>query len=319
MIASFLTLLILFFILDLESYEALKLIKFYSRDQGNLRAVFPLKEHYALLDAYFLGDTSHVSKSLKEAHRVLGLTHLFSPGGFHFHACFGLVYLFIKNKKLKWLFYVYQIVLIGLQLYLLQIKGLFPLKRVIPFQILSLSFKKPKIAFTIIFILDLFWGNFLQSPLSYFLSLGFWGIILFEKNFLRKTILVFILQVLCCYYFHKPFYILSLLGFILTPLISFTLPFILILYLMQFSWMLFFIEMKLELTIHFLAKVVMIIPPTTISYSFLLLIFIISFARYLSSGLLFFMLVFYAQSLNKDSFNPKIVNILKNKYISKRQ
>ncbi len=319
MVASLLTLLIFILILDLESFEALNLFKFYPKNQGNLRAIIPLKEHYALLDAYFLGDTSQVSKTLKEAHRILGLTHLFSPGGFHFHACFGLVYLLIKNQKFKKLAYLYQIFLIGIQIYLLNIKGLFPLKRVIPFQILSISLKKPKTIFMIIFIFDLFVGNFLNSPISYLLSLGFWGVILFEKGFFRKTILLLMLQILCCYYFHKPFYFLSILGFILTPLISFALPLILLFYLLQLKPILLIIELNLEKFILLFSKLAMTLPPITISYSLLMLLLFFNVSRYLSSSLLFLTLIFYSPSLNTKAVQTKNLNMIKNKYVKRCQ
>ena len=183
-----------------------------------------------LLLSYVAGDYKRVPKDIKEAHKILGLNHLFTPSGVHLSAIFLLFF-----PLLFWLKRTHRPshLTLGTLLYLLPFfilpSSFSAAKRISLLRLLSLwkTLCPWDFPFFYIFLggffLDFLLGGFRNSPGSFVYSFLFLGI-LFSADQIPKLFLPFALlggQIMVSFFQQTPLTPLGfLLGFSLTTLFT---------------------------------------------------------------------------------------------------
>jgi competence protein ComEC len=148
---------------------------------------------------------------MKANYKVLGLNHIFTPSGFHLSAVIFPFMKFLKTNFLQMIF----ILSIGSGLFFLP--GLGALKRMV------LIKSNQKIlgmhaGFISALILDMWWGSFQNSPLSFTYSFLFIGIIYSGLRGLGLIVWFFIAQMMIAYFQGND---ISILLLIFSPLLNF--------------------------------------------------------------------------------------------------
>ena len=153
-----------------------------SLHKQKLKKSFKKKKMAYLLIAYNTGNKKRVGNKIKKAHKRLHLLHLFTPSGIHLSALYLFILpLFYWLKKRNRLFY--EFIWMGVAILPFWPTGLYSIKRMAMFRILwhvnqKISKKfSPIHIFFATFLLDLLFGNFKNSPLSFIYSFLFLGII----------------------------------------------------------------------------------------------------------------------------------------------
>tara|TARA_R110002072_G_scaffold534_2_gene3479 strand:- start:15411 stop:16415 length:1005 start_codon:yes stop_codon:yes gene_type:complete len=173
-----------------------------------------------LLNSYITGDKSLLSRDLRKAHEVLGISHWLTPSGIHLAILFFLVGIFLKNRKIKF----YLSILICLLLFFFD--SFSSIERMAWFYLFQCKLKNVRKSFYLSSVICLLNGNFYSSPISYFLSYTFLSIFIFSKhysysNFFRLYFLQMIVQLTFKGHFNP---IGSAFNFLLTPLSAFIFP-----------------------------------------------------------------------------------------------
>lgn len=132
------------------------------------------KEAKAFYKATQIG-TKRGLKKVKNHMKNFGIIHLLTPSGIHL----GAITFVLKSILPRPIYYFFFVLF---TIYLHSLDGFYSLKRICYFFIIKLFTKSNKISFIATFIIDLVLGGFINSPMSYGLSLLFWGIILFSKK-----------------------------------------------------------------------------------------------------------------------------------------
>jgi len=243
-----------------QKFSVNKTPPFVQEKREELKSKFKNPAHVELLLSYVAGDYRRIPKDVKEAHKILGLNHLFTPSGIHLSALFILFFPLMfwlkkKNRKGHFLFgtliYMAPFFLLptfyaAKRISLLRLLGLW--KTISPWEIPFFFL------FIAAFIIDFFLGGYSASPGSWVYSFLFLGI-LFSCEKIPKLFIPLALlagQILVSYFQQTPLtFIGFFLGFILTALFT---PFFPI-YFAYFWlspiippwWGEFFIEIYLEL------------------------------------------------------------------------
>lgn len=168
------------------------------------------------------GDKTSLHSKNKIALKEFGLIHLLTPSGIHLSSILGIFLIFLPRK-----FHI-GIFLFALILVLNQ-PGLFSLKRVLYFQIISFFLKgshKNQISFVLTFLLDALLGGYNLSPLSYAYSFLFWGVIIFTNGgFAAIALNLFLAQLIAIYFTSSSINFFSIIiNPIITTLYSFLFP-----------------------------------------------------------------------------------------------
>ena len=165
------------------------------------------KDHLALWHSMLTGNTRPLSKPYKEKYQNLGLSHVFTPSGFHLSALMTPLR-FILPKR--WTPYVF--VLIAVLVF--QLPGQDPLKRMSLVKV-SQAFIGTKSSFYLAMLACVFIGHLETSPLSFIFSFFFLGIIFSELKGFSLIIWFFIGQFLITFLFGGE---ISFLNIFLSPL-----------------------------------------------------------------------------------------------------
>lgn len=203
--------------------------QFVQEKREELKNKFTDKAHVELLLSYVAGEYRHVPKEIKDAHKTLGLNHLFTPSGIHLSALFILFFPFLfwlkkRNRKLHLLY--------GSVLYLAPfalLPSFYAAKRISLLRLLTLwktllPWKIPFFAlFLSAFLLDILLGGYFASPGSWVYSFLFLGI-LFSCDKFPGILVPFALwggQILVSYFQQTPLTLIGFfLGFILTAIFT---------------------------------------------------------------------------------------------------
>jgi hypothetical protein len=168
------------------------------------------QELLELWESVLTGRTAPVAKWMRNQYKELGLSHLFTPSGFHLSAVLMPVMKIVQPKK--WQLII--ILILGVFIYFLP--GQVALKRMI-----LIKFKQKllgqKIGFLLAILLDILLGSFQHSALSFSYSFLFLGIIYFRQ---KNLILWFFFAQLLIAYFNGNY--ISPLILILSPIINFS-------------------------------------------------------------------------------------------------
>lgn len=163
----------------------------------------------ALAKAMATGNKSCVRSEHKKLVRSFGLMHLLTPSGLHLSSALIVFYFLPKTKA-----FICFIMFFGSFF----TTGLFSLQRMLLFQVLNSKIRNIKTSFFLTMIGSIILGNFQASPVSFSLSLLFWGAIVFHKGSKRELILsLYICQCLVAIAFAQD---LNPLSLIINPIIS---------------------------------------------------------------------------------------------------
>ncbi len=166
-----------------QTYEKTNLPSFIQDKREQIQKEFKDPKKVELLLSYVAGDYKKISKEIKDAHKILGLNHLFTPSGIHLSALFLLLFplLFWLRKKNRILHFLF-----GTALYLspfFLLPTFYAAKRISLLRIFSLwkEFIPYHFSFFWIFLLafgvDFLLGGYAASPGSFIYSFLFIGIL----------------------------------------------------------------------------------------------------------------------------------------------
>ncbi len=169
-----------FFLMSLIKMEELKQFNPYFKgqktfklqrfDQAKKTASPKDLELLELWESMLTGRSAPVSRWIKDQYKSLGLNHLFTPSGFHLSA---VMMPFMKLMKSKvWQFWV--LLLVGMGIFTMEGQG--ALKRMVLIK-LNQNLLGQKTGFVVALLMDMLFGSFADSPLSFCYSFLFLGII----------------------------------------------------------------------------------------------------------------------------------------------
>lgn len=252
------------------------------------------EELLELWESMLTGRSAPLSKWMKEKYRLLGLNHLFTPSGFHLSAVLNPLTLLFKSSKSR------LILLSVVGLFLLWIPGQFALKRMVLIkggqQLLDL-----KKGFIIALLLDVLFGSFQHSPLSFSYSFLFLGIIYSGAKGAALIIWFFLAQMILAYFQGNH---ISPLLLILSPLLNLgfglVMPLLFLLAIPLYSWQLsvglLFLK-GLQLLVDTSVWLISLFPAWEVHLGVLTLIALILFRKFRFALLVF---SFLCGSLNLD-------------------
>jgi hypothetical protein len=123
-----------------------------------------------LWESMLTGRTAPVARWIKDKYKSLGLNHLFTPSGFHLSAVLLPVMKLIKSSRWQ----LITLLLLTMGIFTLQGQG--ALKRMALVK-LNQRWLNQKTGFLLALLLDMLWGSFIDSPLSFTYSFLFLGLI----------------------------------------------------------------------------------------------------------------------------------------------
>lgn len=170
------------------------------------------KDHLAFWYGLISGNTQSLSKNYKEKYKRIGLSHAFTPSGFHLSAVLTPLH-FLLPKKWALPF------LLLMSLVIFNLPGLEPLKRMSLIKLMNQKFDKT-LSLGLSAIICLFMGQLNNSPLSFIFSFFFLGIIYSGLKNIALIIWFFIGQLLICFFQGES---ISFLNLLFSPLANFLL------------------------------------------------------------------------------------------------
>jgi hypothetical protein len=184
-----------------------------------------------LWESILTGRSAPLPRFMKERYQSLGLNHLFTPSGFHLSA---VLLPFMKLLKTK--HHIFVLILIGAGLFFLP--GLTAMKRMLVIKthqkVLGIH-----LGFVIALIMDVFFGSFQTSALSFTYSFLFLGIIYSNLKGLALIIWFFIGQIMLAYFQNSD---ISPLLLLFSPLLNlgfgFIMPLLFVLSFPLWDWQL---------------------------------------------------------------------------------
>ena len=161
-----------------------------------------------LWESMLTGRSAPVSRWIKDQYKSLGLNHLFTPSGFHLSAVMLPFMKLIKDKT----YHLWVLILIAGGIFCMQGQG--ALKRMALIKLNQQLFGQ-KAGFIFALALDILFGSFMDSPLSFVYSFMFLGIIYSGNGWL--FLWFFFAQSLIAYFSGD---LMSPLVMILSPLLN---------------------------------------------------------------------------------------------------
>lgn len=187
-----------------KSDPVLKLRNFHSARQKVPAQKIELLE---LWESILTGRSAPLSRLTKETYQKLGLKHVFTPSGFHLSALVAPMVFFLRSRRQK------LGLLVSIGGVLSFVPGFAALKRMILIKGLQLHFGL-KTGFISALFLDVLFGSFQDSPLSFTYSFLFLGLIYSGAGKLTLALLFFLAQLLIAYF----------QGALISPLLLFWCP-----------------------------------------------------------------------------------------------
>ena len=185
-----------------KSHEVGSLSTFYKQDRvvklknfEDARSLIPKSDldYLELWESVLTGRSAPVSKILKEKYKELGLNHVFTPSGFHLSAVLNPIMKLMRNPRYELII----LILIGISLTFLP--GFGALKRMVLIKGQQKIFGRHE-GFIIGLLLDILWGSFQQSTLSFTYSFLFLGIIYSGLEGLVLILYFFFAQIMISYF-----------------------------------------------------------------------------------------------------------------------
>jgi hypothetical protein len=254
-----------------------------------------------LWESMLTGRSAPVSRWIKEQYKSLGLNHLFTPSGFHLSAVMLPFMRLIKNKT----YHLWLLVLIAGGVFCMTGQG--ALKRMALIK-LNQQLLGQKTGFILALLLDILFGSFMDSPLSFVYSFLFLGIIYSGSGWL--FLWFFFAQSLIAYFSGE---LISPLIMLFSPLLNLafavSMPFLFLLAFPLWHWQLnagLLILSGLQKLVSLSASLSLYVPSWEINFG-VLVCFALFYFRHLKS--LALALLILTNSLNLDqqknpSFGP---------------
>lgn len=190
------------------------------------------QELLELWESMLTGRSAPLNKWIKQKYQHLGLSHIFTPSGFHLSALLTPVSKLLPQKRWQ----LSLLLLIGLALAFLP--GQWALKRMVLIKSLQ-KLTGLRIGFASALLLDILLGSFQHAPLSFTYSFLFLGIIYSGLQGAGLVIWFFIAQSLICFFQLQE---LSPLLLILSPILNLAfaaaLPILVIMAIPMWQWQL---------------------------------------------------------------------------------
>lgn len=248
-----------------------------------------------LWESILTGRSAPLSKIIREKYKQLGLNHVFTPSGFHLSAIIFPFMKFIKSHHLQLGF----LGILGCTLFFLP--GFSALKRMVLIKI-NQRLLSQHIGFISALILDMFFGTFQNSPLSFTYSFLFIGIIYSGLRGLGLILWFFFAQMMIAYFQGND---ISLLLLIFSPLLNLLFTLLLpVLFLLSFplwDWQLtigIFLLRSVQKIVDVCAGISFLFPSLEVN----IMIFVMVTLIYLRQRrCLILTLVVFCSSLNPDS------------------
>lgn len=248
-----------------------------------------------LWESILTGRSAPISRIMKEKYKQLGLNHIFTPSGFHLSAVLYPFMKFIKSSQ-------HQLVFLGiLSGALFFLPGFSALKRMVLIKINQKLFNQ-KAGFISALLLDMFFGTFQNSPLSFTYSFLFIGIIYSGLRGLGLIVWFFFAQMMIAYFQGND---ISLLLLIFSPLLNllFTLfmPVLFVLSTPLWEWQIstgiFFLRVVQKI-VDVCAGVSFLFPSLEVNIMVLMILLLFYFRRL---KFMIILILFFCSSLNPDS------------------
>ncbi len=247
-----------------------------------------------LWESILTGRSAPLSRFMKERYQRLALNHLFTPSGFHLSAVLFPFLKFLKNSKQQFIL----LILIGIGL--IFVPGLGALKRMLLIKA-NQNLLGLHIGFIFAMILDMFFGTFQNSALSFSYSFLFLGIIYSGLNGVSLIIWFFIGQITLAYFQGVD---ISPLLLLFSPIVNFGFALILpVLFLLSYplwDWQLtigIFLLRQIQWLVDFLASVVFQLPMIEINIMILVIVGMILFRKW---RYVLILILLFCNSLNLD-------------------
>lgn len=170
------------------------------------------KDHLAFWYGLISGNTQSLSRNYKEKYKRIGLSHAFTPSGFHLSAILTPLNLLLPKR---WAMPF----LLVLSVFIFNLPGLDPLKRMSLIKLINQRCDKT-LSLGISAIICLFLGQLNNSPLSFIFSFFFLGVIYSGLKNVALIIWFFIGQLLICFFQGES---ISFLNLLFSPLANFIL------------------------------------------------------------------------------------------------
>ncbi len=293
-------------LISLTWHEKLHLNKFYPYQRSLKLQYLEEKEEnlskkdskaFQVWKSILTGNTKKIDKTIKDQYSRLALSHVFTPSGFHLTAVMS-PFIKIFSKKIFKLIFIILICILAFNL-----NGLLALKRMSLIKLFQFYLSN-KIGFLSAITLDLIFGTFKNSPLSFTYSFLFLGIIYSDLTGIRIIFLFFFAQMLIAFFQSST---ISLLLIVWSPILNLffglLLPIIFLLSFPMFDWQLksgiFLIE-KFNMIVELADKTLTYLPILEMSL-FTLIIFLFFIKR--KSKLLIFLLLINSNGVNKSTTN----------------
>lgn len=257
----------------IHSQRTLKLENFSSK-KSQLSAED--QELLELWESMLTGRSAPLSKLMKQTYQKLGLNHVFTPSGFHLSAVMAPFLRLTSSVKIQ----LSLLLLVGFGISFLP--GMMALKRMVLIKS-SQKLTNLKTGFVIALTLDVLFGSFQNSAVSFTYSFLFLGIIYSGAGTIGLTFWFFIGQVLLAYFQKAQ---ISPLLIFWCPIINFSFAVIMpLLFLLSFplwEWQLkagLFLLKAIQMLINFAAQSLSMIPFWEINIGMLFLILCFAFNR----------------------------------------
>jgi hypothetical protein len=248
-----------------------------------------------LIKAFVTGNSKCLPPKVYKSFKEMNLLHLTTLSGIHLSAILTFI-VFIKRIR--------PIVLMLMVCSTFLFTGFYSFKRMIWIKWLS-QYLDIRLAFVVVFSVDLLWGSFFTSQLSHIYSFCFLGIILSSstKNSLALSIEMMCMQGILTFYMGGQIYLLTFLcNFILIPLFALFFPISIISYFLNITIIKLILTAMFSFLTQLLYLIVKIIPSIHVS-SLLAIIFVIYLLRLRSRVLILTLLLLYPHHIHNWSLN----------------
>ena len=247
-----------------------------------------------LWESIITGRATPLSRLLKEKYQVLGLSHVFTPSGFHLSAVLFPFMKFLKHQKQKLIF----LVLIGIGLFFLP--GFAALKRMLLIKTHQ-NLLGMHSGFIIALTLDMFFGSFQNATLSFSYSFLFLGIIYSGLQGIGLIVWFYIAQIILAFFQGTD---VSPLLLLFSPILNFSFGLIMpIIFLLSFplwNWQLeigLFLLKSVQALVDIFAHYCLKLPAIEVHIITLVLVLLFLLRRWKPLPVLLF---FFCTSLNLD-------------------
>jgi len=270
-------------VLKLQHFEAAK-----GRFQGDKLEMLKLWE------SIITGRATPLSRMLKEKYQILGLSHIFTPSGFHLSAVLFPFMKLLKHHNQKLLF----LCIIGIGLCFLP--GFVALKRMLLIKSHQ-NLLGMHVGFIAALVLDMFFGSFQNATLSFSYSFLFLGIIYSGLQGLGLIIWFYIAQIILAFFQGNDISpLLLLFSPVLNLSFSFIMPLIFLLSFPLWNWQLeigLFLLKSVQLLVDLFAHYCLKFPAIEVHTITLVFVVLILVRRWKSLPIILF---FFCTSLNLD-------------------